>query len=130
MNLYDIAIAKKLSGGGGGGGGEFPIATVTFNVTGDERLDNVLTLIPIDDVDFHIMGLYKDSSNKYFMDLPETGIMGGHSTEYTIMMLDSSFKCMAAHNESSTTVSGNATIDSNYIVTVTGDCIITVDAAR
>lgn len=30
MNLYDIAIAKKLSGGGGGGGSNFKIANVTI----------------------------------------------------------------------------------------------------
>ena len=31
MNLYDIAIARKLSGGGGGGGSsDFSIATVSF----------------------------------------------------------------------------------------------------
>lgn len=34
MDLYDIAIARKLSGGGGGGGGgdsDFSTAQVTFN---------------------------------------------------------------------------------------------------
>ena len=30
MNLYDIAIARKLSGGGGGGG-DFSTATMTIN---------------------------------------------------------------------------------------------------
>lgn len=37
MNLYDIAIAKNLSGGGGGGGGgDASIATVTFDVTAQQ----------------------------------------------------------------------------------------------
>lgn len=36
MNLYDLAIAKKLAGGGGGGGGgDFTTAKVTF---GDGRI--------------------------------------------------------------------------------------------
>lgn len=30
MNLYDIAIARKLSGGGGGGDSDFSTATVTL----------------------------------------------------------------------------------------------------
>ena len=29
MNLYDIAIARKLSGGGGGGSSDFSTATIT-----------------------------------------------------------------------------------------------------
>lgn len=33
MNLYDIAIAKKLSGGGGGGSSDFSTAEVTLNLT-------------------------------------------------------------------------------------------------
>lgn len=34
MNLYDIAIARKLSGGsGGGGGGDVSLANVTLNAT-------------------------------------------------------------------------------------------------
>ena len=31
MDLFDIAVARKLSGGGGGGGGDFDTATVTFS---------------------------------------------------------------------------------------------------
>lgn len=30
MDLFDIAVAKKMSGGGGGGSSDFSTATVTF----------------------------------------------------------------------------------------------------
>lgn len=48
MNLYDIAIAKKLSGGGGGGGSsDFAVATVTVIPDGlpdgVEMADAILT---------------------------------------------------------------------------------------
>lgn len=35
MDLFDIAIARKLSGGGGGGGGSSDSITVTMSYTSD-----------------------------------------------------------------------------------------------
>ena len=39
MNLYDLAIAKKLAGGGGGGGGASNIVTGTFKGTEDGAME-------------------------------------------------------------------------------------------
>ena len=40
MDLYDIAVARKLSGGSGGGGGssDFSTAEVTITITGESYI--------------------------------------------------------------------------------------------
>lgn len=47
MNLYDIAVAKKLSGGSGGGGGssDFSTATVTVTSNGEHDLNSAVPII-------------------------------------------------------------------------------------
>lgn len=44
MDLFDIAVARKLSGGGGGGGGSSDFTTCTVTVTG---VNPIWAAIPI-----------------------------------------------------------------------------------
>ena len=52
MDLYDIAIARKLSGGGGGGGGSSDFSTAEVTI-----INNSLR-----DADFTILSAYGDPS--------------------------------------------------------------------
>ena len=38
MDLFELALAKKLAGGGGGGGGDFDIATVGITNNSGDRV--------------------------------------------------------------------------------------------
>lgn len=52
MDLFDIAVAKKLAGGGGGGGGITPIVEKTYNVstTSTTAIDIDTFQIPLTDI--------------------------------------------------------------------------------
>lgn len=52
MDLFDIAVAKKLAGGGGGGGGITPAVEKTYNVstTSTTAIDIDTFQVPLDKV--------------------------------------------------------------------------------
>lgn len=126
MNLYDIAIARKLSGGGGGGGGVNPhMATLTFVGSSDTAVINLWQ--------------YLDESTGYFDSLLEAPLIGSYvvplykaeSSEGGVYSTD-----IYNHGERlSMTSSGDVTIreqqdaetgDYLYSVWITGDCTITL----
>lgn len=118
-DLFDIAVAKKLSGGGGGGGGDLSKATVTLVdsdgigavIKGAFCIDTAGTSSPSDDCTFPMcftdefesvgIALYKGTAV-----IDAGGILDEGATF---------------------AVSGSATADGFYII-VTGDCTITVAA--
>ena len=93
MDLYDVAVARKLSSGGGGGSSDFSTAEVTItNVTRTDVacaipfVDNVyedaevLTIIPMDEEKTYNVILYKGSA--YFeIDSENITVTGDLSTE-------------------------------------------------
>lgn len=104
-DLFDVVVARKLSGGGGGGSGDFSIANVTFNnpngTTGYYSpypfvTDNGISILNhevTETTETHSVALYK-----------------GKVEVYDTMI---------------SAVSGDASMENN-LVTITGDCTITI----
>lgn len=83
MNLYDIAIAKKLSGGGGGGGGGSSytlIASTEAEVSTSSTSPIDVTTISLDNSDFENKILYVKIRDKAG---PKTSHFFGSDTFYT-----------------------------------------------
>lgn len=115
MNLYDLIIAKKLSGGGGGGGGDFSIANVTINLSNSEGINGQAVHIETDMMDVPIE-IYPDAN--YYQVVMYQG--NGYVTAFE-----------PAVPTSNCTVSGNAQIIASpfntvVAVRVTGDCVINI----
>lgn len=105
MNLYDIAVARKLSGGGGGGGSsDFSTATVTLNIDTECEMT-----APIYNGSY-IMSKY------VFTNYSEVPIV--LAPQGTLILIDTS---------GTISVSGNIiSAGSDGVYGVTGDCTITV----
>ena len=116
MDLYDVAVARKLSSGGGGGGGssDFSMATMTMineigasiicayatdNVMG-QQMDSVWTMANTSG-DYDVI-LYKGKNMAFDMDALGAGV------QHTI------------------SVTGNAQVLAEVFVEITGDCTITI----
>lgn len=114
MNLYDIAIAKKLSGGGGGGGDNgFSIATVTFEAYGGFTLASfaqIDTRRQPRKLDFIVEHEYESTFNTFSLDA---------------LLVDGVGKFYVDSEYATITVSGNATYDDGEVI-YTGDCTISV----
>ena len=108
-DLFDIAVARKLSGGGGGGGSsDFSTATMTVNVSSG--------LSPV----FLFAYIYDEMNDveAYYGNLTE----GTHS--FTIPLYKgSAYVGNELHNVS---VSGAIELDGDGGAIVTGDCTITI----
>ena len=115
MDLYDIAIAKKLSGGSGGGGGggssDFSTATISFDGTNDT--DSV-----------HLTGPF---TYEGIIELTADGAVG--DGPYEIVLAPSGTEVWIEGNGTTFTVSGNIQHlggASSPAYNVTGDCTITI----
>ena len=114
MDLFDIAVARKLSSGGGGGSSDFSTATVTLNTShgsyscllpliADEgdRTGVIARMVEIIDEQPYIVPLYKGKmimEYQYFYDIDP---------------------------EVQPTITGNATMG-EFGIEITGDCEIIV----
>lgn len=108
MDLFDIAVARKLSGGGGGGGGgdsDFSTATMTVIGSPSIRMSTIL-------------------------DVPSYGLTGSYysnaelDSPYTVILYKG--KAYLEIRGEVTSISGSASIDSmTGMLVVTGDCTIT-----
>lgn len=108
MDLYDIAIARKLAGGsGGGGGGSSDFTTCTMTVTG---VDPIYAAIPV-----LFMGTYLIVSDSMDFTIP-----AGES--YQVPLYQGSLVVYASHL-AGTVIEGNAQIVDGALI-ITGDFTI------
>ncbi len=115
MDLFDIAVAKKLSGsGGGGGGGDLSTAEVTFDIsTGNGVIIEGAVIVTEEGHEFITYGeyvVYNDTKVK------------------CIMLNNAGFIDVLPTGISDVTVTGDATVyhDGDYYVEVAGDCTIII----
>ena len=131
MNLYDIAVARKLSSGGGGGSSDFYQATITF-VNNLETTSHLSVFLK----DFTVNSDYYTG---YYID-SEAGVTSEISDDLTATPGDSASiqvnvlngKAISAdYYESETAVlSGDAEfveVDGYTYIRITGDCTITIN---
>lgn len=115
MNLYDIAIARKLSGGGGGGGSDFSTATVTITNTLSGQIKCRVAIA--------------QEANPPFK--PHAGTQGvapvlpGNTSSFTAILYQG-YCTLFAENANALSGTGNVTI-MDTIAEITGDCTITIN---
>lgn len=121
MDLYDIAIAKKLAGGSGGGGGgssDFTIAEVTV-INNSANISNAVIItgcVAVDDEN------YPTSVGQIQVDPDRSG------TKYNYIMYkrEATLLISAGVNTSTITVTGDYTTDGYGRYWVTGNCTVTL----
>ena len=109
MNLYDVAIARKLSGGGGGGSSDASTAKIT--------------LVDPNEMGCVLLGPFYSESHetampKCFTDDGEVGVL----LYKNLAQVDA---VNVLEEGGSISVSGNATVEDAFVF-ITGDCTITV----
>lgn len=109
-DLFDIVVARKLSDGGGGGGGSSDFSTATVTVVNN---------LP-DDIPVSIYGAFVVNGTLDYW----TEFSNGTSQKQVALYLGGVNVFPDEYDNVS--VSGNATIDESGIVTITGDCTITI----
>lgn len=142
MNLYDIAIARKLSGGGGGGGSsdfDKAIITVVNNSNLDRSFSSVGTgVYENGELNYDYCGSFIITDNygvKQTDDLGVSANAGETASTQTIYIVPQKNFVLVDYVDSfaSCTISGSAekvTVEvygTTYtLVVVTGDCTITI----
>ena len=126
MDLFDIAVARKLSSGGGGGSSDFSTAEVTINGKSGEYLYLLTDFDPISSENY-VTGLYElnghyayeayfsfdsDTTQTFNILKVDTAILIGGVSEYSTCTGD----CVIAFDEDR----------GSYLATITGDCTITI----
>lgn len=120
MNLFDIAVARKLSGGGGGG--DVSIAKCDVSITNNGSNDgSVHFYYPIIDDDALVIEKWVE-------------LTAGETTEFeldvimykgeAILYYDYTFEFSSVKLEDDIETTGNASY-ADGIITITGDCTIT-----
>lgn len=116
MDLYDVAIARKLSGGGGGGGSsDFSTAEVTITTNADILFYGAITVLD----DF----AYGDASNTVI------SVRAGLPETYNVIMYKGTAILINSDDAAFTNVSLSGSlelIDDDYAIKVTGDGTITI----
>ena len=118
MNLYDIAIARKLSGGGGGGGSsDFTTATVTIaNNTNKIIICYCPSLFEVDEYDTGFPALIANAEQDAY----------SMSSEIFSAPLYKGSCLLRFDDEVTATITGSATQMNSMEIIVTGDCTITI----
>lgn len=112
-DLFDIVVARKLSGGGGGGGSsDFSTATVTIVVNGEANT-NIFGAFYTDDE--YGAGTY-----------PSINSDAATEPLLLIMYKNYAFLTMDATDRVTAVGTGNITISEELYCGVTGDCTITI----
>lgn len=113
MNLFDVAVASKLSGGGGGGGSsDITKATVKLINNSSNYVSDIFGCFAVDGE-----GGDPDISTS------STGVASGETVNATIMLYKGNADLML-FQEVNVTISGN--IDGQMgMYMVTGDCTLT-----
>lgn len=107
MDLYDIAIAKKLSGSGGGGGGSSDFSTAKVTIpSNEEPTQAYYQLIAIIDDELQDVAPYKMDDDNVI----------------DVVLYKGQFK---AYPYEDVVISGDAVYDSDdSSLTITGDCVL------
>lgn len=115
MDLYDVIVAKKLSGGGGGGSSDFSTATVTLICNATNEVTCGLAIV-------------KEAMPPF---VPQDGIESlltlydGDEFTYTAVLYKG--VCyFAAMNATALSGTGNVQDITQFGATITGDCTITI----
>ena len=127
MDLFDIAVARKLSGGSGGGGGssDFSTATVTVNNSSGSVPFGQLYGAIVDSAELgYEFGSVVSSSE---LELSNTSPI----TATAVLYRGYAYLVIFAVLASDITLSGSATKEifgdnDGTIITITGDCTITI----
>ena len=110
MDLYDVAVARKLSSGGGGGGGSSDFSTAEVTVTNSTGAGLELPLAVIED-DATLGSIYLDINDT----VDKSAVLYKNKAIASIPMFKTAI------------VTGNATVDPIIgAVLITGDCTITI----
>lgn len=128
-DLFDIAVARKLSGGSGGGGGssDFSTAQVTITSTNAEALIYFYSTVYDETLNANILtGVVKISSSVWMNEYEWTGVQNTN-TEVLFLSDNTAFNAYA----NTVVCTGDAVAvynDESYSwnITVTGDCTITI----
>lgn len=115
MNLYDIAVARKLSGGGGGGSSDFSGAEVTIVTAINEEIE--ISVVYVTEESFGIP--YEHFDKYYYMEASMS------PATITVPLYKGKADCFVGGNYT-VSVSGDASINEMHTITITGDCTITV----
>ena len=113
MDLYDVAVARKLSSGVGGGGGSSDFSTAEVTIVGGQGLGSEVVLPIITEMAFG------DYTGIVSTELFESGIQ-------TVVLYQGHAYADGVYISS---VSGNATLTDEgklKLLDITGDCTITI----
>ena len=120
-DLFDIALARKLSGGGGGGGGssDFSTAEVTLVATEGSSFSLYEGSQGVAPYGFKGFFLYNDQVIAGYAPIAEEGT----PITFKLYYIGDSFVCQPDNQYTSST--GAVTYDSETgLLTITGDCTI------
>ena len=109
MDLFDIAVAKKLSGSGGGGGGSSDFSTAEVTITNTAENSYI----------YLTYGAFVEDGELFM----EYSVATGTSTATLVLYKGSQLILISADSITSTT--GDITGDIIDGFTITGDCTIT-----
>ena len=120
-DLFDIAVARKLSGGsgGGGGGGSSDLSTAEVTTIGTSQIVRDVWLPLIAEGEGYAI-IYAGTVNI-------TSLNGPSGNTVTVPLYKGSMSFALPEGYSGTpTITGDATVDEYGWVIVTGDCTITI----
>lgn len=117
-DLFDVVVARKLSGGGGGGSSDFSTAEVTFvNQTESFIYDFLMPCVEGTDTEYVI-----PNAAGALVDLDAS-----NTKTYTAILYKGICSLSYPSNTSMTfSITGSAEKISDGVVSVTGDCTITI----
>ena len=112
MDLFDIAVARKLAGGGGGGGGDSDFSTATMTVVGDEVSISASACFDLSNVpEAPVPGYLHPGYTSYAEGAYQIALFKGYA--------------MCEIGASNATVSGNAQFVGGNMYLVSGDFTVT-----
>lgn len=116
MNLYDIAIARKLLGGGGGGSSDFTTAKLTL-----DDYANIPLAVSM-------------CADNFGLGIDTISPLISQSGTYDVVLYKGNALALNLGSmvgaETTVTVSGNATNMGDGAILITGDCTITISVNK
>lgn len=130
-DLFDIAVARKLSGGSGGGSSDFSTAQVTLSANAEDTYIQISSVV-LDIVSRIFVPPYPISDPLYYPLGYDTDASLGE-TLTVVLYQGAGYATFYAYHEETVSVSGSATIEQYivedipmYFIIITGDCTITI----
>lgn len=130
-DLFDVVVARKLSGGGGGGG-DISKATVSVSFADNPNITGFIeayVTVYTDEGGTPVSFFY--SNNVYGLPLSELGtptqllipVYDGYKSDISQITFQSSYDAMLIDTSSSSVISGSAEIDGSLLY-IWGDCTL------